>query len=74
MVLYVVVSLAAFLCLGVVTLVGLAFLGLGVWACIRRQILYGLAGIVLGLITVGLTWAMIGMIAGPMKDLKPPLI
>jgi hypothetical protein len=74
MVLYVVVSLGAFLCLGMVSLVGLAFLGLGVWACIRRQILYGLAGIVLGLITVGLIWALIVMVAGPLKDLKPPLI
>ena len=72
--LYVVVSLGAFLCLGVVTVVGLAFIGLGLWACIRRQFVYGLAGIVLGLATVALIWALIVMIAGPMKDLKPPFI
>ena len=36
-----------------VTVVGLAFIGLGVWVCIRRQLAYGLAGIALIVQLVG---------------------
>lgn len=70
--LFAIVSLAAFFCLAVVSIVGLAFIVLGARACIQRQVLYGLAGIVLGLTTVGLVWVMIAMVAGPMKELLPP--
>ncbi len=70
--LFVVVSLAAFFCLAVVSLVGLAFIALGARACLQRQPAYGMAGIVLGLTTVVLAWAMIAMVAGPMKGMLPP--
>jgi hypothetical protein len=70
--LFVVVSLAAFFCLAVVSLVGLAFIALGARACLQRQPGYGLAGIVLGLTTVVLVWAMIAMVAVPIKEILPP--
>jgi len=70
--LFVVVSLAAFFCLAVVSLVGLAFIALGARACLQRQPAYGLAGIVLGLTTVVLVWAMIAMVAVPIKEILPP--
>jgi hypothetical protein len=70
--LFVLVPLAAFFCLAVVSLVGLAFVALGLRACLQRQPAYGLAGIVLGLTTAVLVWAMIAMVAVPIKEILPP--